>query len=119
MGGYRPAPHTPGLFLHNSPPISFTLWVDDFGIKYTNKQHVWDLLNLLGQFYKLKLDWTGSIHLGITLKWDYLLRTVELSTPGYVERALQRFQHPAPTCLQHSPYAWTPPQYGVRTQLTL
>ena len=118
VGGYHPAPHTPGLFLHNSLPISFTLWVDDFGIKYTNEQHVWDLLNLLGQFYKLKIDWTGSSYLGITLKWDYLLCTVELSMPGYVERALQRFQHPAPTRLQHSPYAWTPPQYGVRTQLT-
>ena len=47
-GGYYPAPHIPGLFLHKLRPLSFTLWVDDFGVKYTNKQHVEDLLALLG-----------------------------------------------------------------------
>ena len=30
-GNYFPAPHTPGLFLHKTWPISLTLWVDDFG----------------------------------------------------------------------------------------
>ena len=49
-GGYYPAPHTPGLFLHESRPLSFTLWVDDFGVKYSEKQHVVDLLELLGLY---------------------------------------------------------------------
>lgn len=38
--------------------------------------------------------------------------------PGYVEKALQRFQHITPTWPQHAPHAWIPPQYGATTQLT-
>ena len=36
--GYKRARHTPGYWKHNNKPISFVLCVDDFGIKYTNKQ---------------------------------------------------------------------------------
>jgi len=38
--------------------------------------------------------------------------------PGYIQRALERFQHPHPTRAQHSPHAWTPPAYGSHPQLT-
>ena len=31
--GYEPAPITPGLWRHNKNGITFTLVVDDFGIK--------------------------------------------------------------------------------------
>jgi hypothetical protein len=37
--GYYPACHTPGLCLHKTRPISFTLVVDDFAVKYVDKQH--------------------------------------------------------------------------------
>eukprot|EP00980_Cylindrotheca_fusiformis_P029377 scaffold23458_cov114-Cylindrotheca_fusiformis.AAC.1 len=36
--------------------------------------------------------------------------------PGYIERALQRFEHPAPTRREDSPHAWTAPNYGARQQ---
>jgi hypothetical protein len=32
--GYYPARHTPGLWLHKTRPISFSLVVDDFAVKY-------------------------------------------------------------------------------------
>ena len=70
-GGYYPAQHTPGLFLHEKQPISFTLWVDDFGIKYIDKAHVEELLTLLGLHYKMKVDWNGTLYLGITLAWNF------------------------------------------------
>ena len=35
--GYFELPHTPGLWKHVSRPISFTLVVDDFGIKHEGK----------------------------------------------------------------------------------
>jgi hypothetical protein len=35
--GYTPCTHTPGLWTHSTQPIAFTLVVDDFGIKYTNR----------------------------------------------------------------------------------
>jgi hypothetical protein len=37
--GYYPARHTPGLWLHKTRPISFTLIVDDFAVKYVGKHH--------------------------------------------------------------------------------
>ena len=37
-GGYFPSKHTNGLWLHKTRNISFTLVVDDFGVKYTNKR---------------------------------------------------------------------------------
>jgi hypothetical protein len=37
--GYYPTHHTPGLWLHKTRPISFTLVVDDFAVKYVDKQH--------------------------------------------------------------------------------
>ena len=36
--GYYPSKYTPGLYLHKTRPISFTLVVDDFGVKYVNKE---------------------------------------------------------------------------------
>jgi hypothetical protein len=32
--------HTPGLWRHLTHPISFTLVVDDFGVKYVGREHV-------------------------------------------------------------------------------
>jgi hypothetical protein len=37
--GYYPARHIPGLWLHKTRPISFTLVVDDFAVKYVGKKH--------------------------------------------------------------------------------
>jgi len=113
-----PAPHTPGLYRHRYKPIQFTLWVDDFSVKYTAKSDVEDLLTLLRQYYELTTDWTGSKYLGLTLRWDYKRRTVDLSMPGYIQRTLERFNHPFPTRPQHSPHSWVAPSYGSQSQLT-
>jgi hypothetical protein len=69
--GYYPARHTPGLWLHNTRPISFTLVVDDFAVKYVGKQHAEHLRNALLQTYELTTDWTATVYSGMTLKWDY------------------------------------------------
>jgi hypothetical protein len=44
---FHPAPHTPGLFLHRTRQISFTLCVDDFGVKYIDKLDAEYLINTL------------------------------------------------------------------------
>ena len=36
--GYVPSTFTPGLFTHKTKDIAFSLVVDDFGVKYTNKE---------------------------------------------------------------------------------
>jgi hypothetical protein len=43
--GYYQARHTPGLWLHKTRPISLTLVVDDFEVKYIGKQHAEHLQN--------------------------------------------------------------------------
>jgi hypothetical protein len=37
--GYRPTAHTHGLWTHDTRPISFSLVVDDFGVKYIGREH--------------------------------------------------------------------------------
>jgi hypothetical protein len=49
--GYYPARHTPGLWLHQTRPISFTLVVDDFAVKYVSKQHAEHHQNALLRTY--------------------------------------------------------------------
>lgn len=65
------------------------------------------------------MDWTGAQYIGITISWDYLKHTVDLTMPGYISLALQLFQHPTPSRPQHSPHAWTPPAYGAHQQFVL
>ena len=45
--GYRPTKHTPGIWTHNHRPIAFSLAVDNFRIKYTNKANAEHLLATL------------------------------------------------------------------------
>jgi hypothetical protein len=69
--GYYPVRRTPGLWLHKTRPISFTLIVDDFAVKYVGKQHAEHLQNAILRTYELTTDWTATVYSGITLKWDY------------------------------------------------
>jgi hypothetical protein len=114
--GYTPVPITPGLWCHDKSDLVFTLVVDDFGIKYTNPQDVHDLMTALKELYKVSEDWTGGRYCGLTLDWDYDKRTCDISMPGYIARALQRFSHPPPAKPQHSPHAWQKPSYGDKIQ---
>ena len=50
--GYYEMPHTPGLWKHVSCPITFTLVVDDFGVKYVNKKNSEHLVASLKEKYK-------------------------------------------------------------------
>ena len=75
-------------------PIDFTLVIDDFGVGYEDNEHALHLLKTLRQYYEaVSVDWTGTLYCGITLKWDYLQRTCELSMPRYVQQALDKFQY--------------------------
>jgi hypothetical protein len=116
--GYLPTAHTPGLFKHATRDITFSLVVDDFGIKYVDKADADHLLTSLQLIYQLTVDWTGTKYCGLALDWDYQNRTVDISMPGYIERALHKFQHDPPTRAQHSPHAWTAPAYGATIQYT-
>ena len=114
--GYYQSKITPGYWRHNWRPISFTLVVDDFGVKYINKADVEHLMSVLKQDYEIDTDWEGTRYLGLTLDWDYIKHEVHLSMPGCIENALIRFGHEPPDKPQMQPYPHTIPTYGTTIQ---
>ena len=83
--GYTQSKLTPGYWKHKWCPISFTLVVDDLGVKYIRNEHTMHLIRTLKEHYKVEEDWEGQQYLGITLDWDYKNHEVHLSMPEYVE----------------------------------
>ncbi len=58
--GYMQNKAIPGLWTHQSRLISFTLVVDDFGIKYVGQEHAMHLISILKEHYELSEDWKGT-----------------------------------------------------------
>jgi hypothetical protein len=58
--GYSQSKLTPGYWTHLLRPISFTLVVDDFGVKYINKDNIDHLLKVLKKDYICNTDWEGT-----------------------------------------------------------
>ncbi len=51
--GYQQSQVTPGLWKHALRPISFTLCINNFGVKYVGREHAKHLLQVLNMHYKL------------------------------------------------------------------
>ena len=77
--GYAPIPHTLSLWRHHTSDLVFSLVIDDFGIKYTRKADADHLLKSLQEDYEIIEEWTGEKSLGLTLKWNYVIRNVSVS----------------------------------------
>ena len=116
--GYTLSMHTPGFYTYHKRKTTFTLVVDDFGIKYYHKHDALHLLEVLKTKYTITTDWKGELYIGISFKWNYKKRIVNLSMPGYIDRALTRFLHIHPERSQHSPSAGPLPVFGQVQQLT-
>ena len=85
--GYYQCKHTPGLYRHTTRATSFTLMVDDSGIKYRSKEDALHLLFCLREAYEITTDWNGELYIGIILSWEYVKYTVDISMQGYIEKA--------------------------------
>ncbi len=97
----------------------FTLVVDDFGVKYVDKADVDHLVSSIKSTYSLTEDWSGNRYCGITLVWDYLRRTVDISMPGYITKKLQEYKHIKSKTIQTCPYSPAPKQFGIKAQRLL
>jgi hypothetical protein len=80
--GYFEHVSTPGLWYHKSRPISFTLVVYDFGVKYANQDDIDHLIASIKKTYTLTKDWMGNLYCSICLNWVYTNRMVDISMPG-------------------------------------
>ena len=112
-------PHTPGLWIHHAKPIQFTLAVDNFCIKYGNKQDAQDIINALEKIYEaVSVDSDGELFCSIKLEWNYQNRTVDLSMPGYITKLPQRFLHPIPRKPDHQLHCHVQTKYGTTVKFT-
>jgi Reverse transcriptase (RNA-dependent DNA polymerase) len=114
--GYAPCAITSGLWKHETRPITFTLVVDDFGIKYINADDKNHLIGVLRKKYIISEDPTGTKYCGLHIAWDYQNGTCDISMPGYIERALLRFAHQHDGNPQHAPQPHETPDYGAKVQ---
>jgi hypothetical protein len=58
--GYRQNQTTPGLWKHDTCLISFSLVIDNFGVKYVGKENAQHLLDTVQQYYKCSCKWEGE-----------------------------------------------------------
>jgi hypothetical protein len=91
--GYLPTTHIHGLWTHYTRPISFSLVVGDFGIKYVGREHAENLMTCIKKMYSISSDLNVTAYCGLTLDWDYKDRTVDLYMPGYIKAALHKYQN--------------------------
>ena len=84
----------PALWTHVTLPITFTLAVDDSGVKYIGKYTALHLFNALKGLYNVSVDYTGTLYCGLNINWDYLARHLDISMPYYISQALHKFKHP-------------------------
>jgi hypothetical protein len=68
--GYSQSKTTPGYWKHEWRPISFTLVIDNFGVKYIGKERAMHLIKTLKECYEVEEDWEGRRYVGITMDWD-------------------------------------------------
>ena len=65
--GYRQSVLTPRYWKHDCRPISFTLVVDDFEVKYVGKEHAEHLLQTINDKYETSHEWEGTRYIGLTI----------------------------------------------------
>ena len=100
-------PQTPVLWRHTSHKTTFTLCVDEFGIQYFSKADADHLIEAIQDTYECSIDWKGTQYCGLTLAWNYPERYVDISMPGYVTKALNKFDHKPLKRPEHALHGWT------------
>ena len=114
--GYKQSKIINGFWKHKTRPISFTLVVDDFAVKYVKEEDAEHLINTIKKYYPLKIDKKATKYIGLTIEWDYKNRKAHISMPGYIQKALIKFKHEKPKKTQNSPHPHVLPQYGTKIQ---
>jgi hypothetical protein len=64
--GYHQSQTTPGLWKHDTRPISFSLVIDNFEVKYVGKENAQHLLDTVRHYYKCSCNWKGEQYCGLT-----------------------------------------------------
>ena len=114
--GYASGAHTPGLWFHTTLPITFTLALDDFVIKFFAADDATHLLDALRENYSITVNPYGIKYCGLTIKWNCPGNYVNIFMTNSVHKALECFQNPMLMRPQHSPHKWLAPKYRAKEQ---
>ena len=57
------------------------------------REHADHLMSAIEENYTVTKDWDGILYYGISLKWDYAAKHVDISMPKYVAKQLLKFEH--------------------------
>jgi hypothetical protein len=85
-------------------------------VKYIGDDNFNHLIQALKKHYDVSIDRTGSLYCGITLRWDYSNRTLDICMPGYVQEQLIKYNHPKPKTPHHCPWEPSPKKFGKQAQ---
>jgi len=114
--GYIQSPNVPCLFSNKDKSITFTLIVDDIGIKYINGSteidHLLRILQKPTSKWDIKIDRTGSQYNGQRLTWNYDKNTLIADVPNYVKQANHELMPNQPIKRYNTPSMYEPVTYG-------
>eukprot|EP00957_Ditylum_brightwellii_P122146 9315143-Ditylum_brightwellii.AAC.1 len=86
------------------------------GYVYCETKNAEHLISTLKQYYDISIDWDGRKYCGLTFKWAYDGRYVDVSVLLYVLWALTKYQQPPPEHHVYMSHKWNRPAYGAKTQ---
>ena len=66
--GYAPVTCTPSLWKHTTRDITFSIVVNNFGVKYVGKENSDHLIQALKKQYTISMYWTGSLFCGLHIQ---------------------------------------------------
>lgn len=98
QAGYFQSKYVPGLWSHKTRPISFTLVVNDFGVKYVGKDQS-------SKNTTINAALIGPVPGTSASHWT-----------GTTPIAKSTFQHSKPSTAQHSPFQCKEINYGAKKQ---
>ena len=65
--GHVPTKHTPGLCRYTTSNLTFTLLIEDFGIKCAKFSQFQHLVHTLQQKHEITVDWAGTLCIRVFL----------------------------------------------------
>ena len=116
IAGYHESDLVPCLFKHETRNVTFSLIVDDLGVKYTNFDDIQHLIDSISPRWKVKLNKSGDKYIGMNLKWDYnpINPSLEISSVDTAPKSFARFDKDNTIKRRKMPSKYTPPLYGIK-----
>ena len=90
--------------------------VNDLCVQYFSTEDADQFLNALRAKYLITVDMDVTVYIGIKLTWDYVNRTVTVSKPRYVQKAVHIFHHILRGGKEYSPHTCAHIPYGQKIQ---